>query len=542
MKKAGLIVGLLVLVSACYKGQSVDLIIHNAKIHTIDEAENISQAIAIRDGKIIEVGPERQIQNKYATKEIIDAKGKDIYPGFTDAHGHILMLAELKLSADLIGSRSMSEMLVRLEKYASRTGRKFVVGRGWDQSLWGEQTLPSNEKLNEIFPNIPVVLFRIDAHAMLVNDRALQLAGIQPSEKIDGGEIVVKDGKCTGILIDKAMDKVLALIPEFSDAEKMTAIEEIQDELFQYGVTNVHEAGINYKDIALFKKMVSENKLKLNLYAMLFPTPENFKFAEENGIYNFKNLSIRSFKVIGDGSLGSRGACMKHDYTDAPGHLGFLTTPLLEINRIATFCRKVNYQMNTHAIGDSTNRLILDVLENVNKTHVGHRWRIEHAQVLDAKDILRVQNSGAFPSVQPLHAVSDQRWVKDRIGEQRMQTAYAYQSLLTQAGMVAIGTDFPVESFNPFYTIHAAVQRKNSEGVPGGGFEIKEAITFLDCIKGMTIWAAYAAFDENRLGSIEAGKEATFVILESSLKSKPDFRENFAYMTFVKGKKVYSGE
>ncbi len=530
------------LFSSCFKGKNADLIIFNAKIHTMDAGDKVVQAMAIKDGKILEVGPDRQIMNKYAASESIDGEGKDIYPGFTDAHGHILSLVNQRLSANLVGSSSFNEVLVRLEKYAAKHKGEFVIGKGWDQSLWGEKELPTNQKLNELFPNKAVAIYRVDGHAVVVNDFFLRKAGITSETKVPGGIVVVQDGKCTGLLIDNAMDHIGKLVPDFTDNQKMEAIVEIQEELFQYGVTGVHEAGINFKDIALFKKMIDDDAFHLELYAMLMPTKDNFKFVEKNGIYKHKNLSIRSFKVFADGALGSRGACLKHAYSDMPNHFGMLTTTREEIDRIAEFCHQHKYQMNTHAIGDSTNKIIIDVLIKEAEVNPGHRWRIEHAQVLDLSDIARIKESGAIPSVQPTHAVSDMRWVEERLGAVRMEGAYAYQSLINECGMIALGTDFPIEHFNPFLTIHAAVQRKNGEDIPGGGYEFSEAISFADCIKGMTSWASLASFDEGRLGSLEAGKDATFALFEIPVRSKEVFQENFAKMTFIKGKKVYSAE
>ncbi len=542
MKKISYILVIMLLMTSCFKGKNADLVVFNAKIHSMDDGDRVAQAMAIKDGKILEVGPDRQIMNKYAASETVDAEGKDIYPGFIDAHGHILSLVKQRLNCNLVGSASFNEVLVRLEKYASKNKGQFVVGNGWDQSLWGEKELPTNEELNELFPNRAVAIFRVDGHAVLVNDYFLKKAGINAETKIPGGMIVLQDGKCTGLLVDNAMDKIVKMIPDFTEKQKIEAILEIQEELFQYGITAVHEAGIDFKDIALFKKMIDNKSLHLEVYAMLLPTDENFKFVEKNGIYKYKNLSIRSFKVFADGALGSRGACLKHAYSDMPNHFGMLTTTIAEINRISEFCQKYGYQMNTHAIGDSTNKVIIDVIQKESELNPGHRWRIEHAQVLDLKDIARLKESGAIPSVQPTHAVSDMRWAEDRLGKDRMKGAYAYQSLIDQCGMIAIGTDFPIEHFNPFLTIHAAVQRKNSDDIPGGGFEILEAISFSDCIKGMTIWAATASFEEGRLGSLEKGKDATFVIFESPVRSTAIFQENFAKMTFIKGKKVYSAE
>jgi hypothetical protein len=533
---------LLLIVSACYKGKSVDLVIHNAKVHTLVDNSEIAEAIAINDGKIVEIGPERQILNKYSAEEQIDAEGKDIYPGFTDAHGHILSYAKQLLSADLVGSRSMDEILVRLEKYQSKNNRKFIIGRGWDQSLWGTTEFPTNEQLNKLFPTTPVCLIRIDGHALLANDALLKLAGISSETTINGGIIHVKDGKCTGLLVDNAMNPIYALIPEFPKKEIIEAIKEIQEELYQYGITGVHEAGIEFKDISLFKELIDKHAFKLNLYAMLMPSDENIAFAKKNGIYTYKNLSIRSFKVMGDGALGSRGALLKQAYADEHNHHGVLTTSLDDMKRIADICESTGYQMNTHAIGDSTNKILLDLYERIFKVNRDHRWRIEHAQVIDPKDFELFSKYAVFPSVQPTHAVSDQRWAEQRIGRKRMIGAYAYKTLLNQFGMIAIGTDFPIELTDPFLTIHAAVQRTNIDNIPSGGFYINEALTLDECIKGMTSWAAFASFQENQLGTLEKGKDATFVIFENPVRTQPNFQPNFSSLTFIKGEKVYSVE
>ncbi len=528
------------LTSSCIKGKSVDLIIHNARIHTMDENGSVEQALAIRDGKIIEVGPERQILNKYSAEETIDAGGKDVYPGLTDAHGHILSYAKQKLSCELNGSRSFDEVLVRLEKYQSKNNRKFIVGRGWDQSLWSDKSFPTNDKLNELFPTVPVCLIRVDGHALLANDAALERAGIKSTNIIEGGIIHLKDGKCTGLLVDNAMNPIFGIIPEYAEDEIMNAIMEIEHELFQYGITEVHEAGIEHNDIGLFKKLIDKKGFKLSLYAMLMPSDENISFAKKNGIYSHKNLTIRSFKVMGDGALGSRGAFLKLPYTDAHDHHGVLTTPVEEMRRIAAIASSVGYQMNTHAIGDSTNRIMLEIYKGIFEANKDHRWRIEHAQVVDPIDFELFEKYGVFPSVQPSHAVSDQRWAEQRLGKDRMKGAYAYKSLLNRAGMLAIGTDFPIEPIDPFNTLHAAVSRQNTDNFPDGGFYINEAISVEECMKGMTIWAAFASFQEHSKGSLEKGKDATFVIFNQPVIDEGGYRPNFAYMTFISGKKVYS--
>ena len=508
----------------------------------MDEKGSVAQAMAVRDGKIVEVGPERQILNKYSAEETIDAEGKDVYPALTDCHGHMLSYAEQKLNAELYGSKSFEEVLVRLEKYQSKNKRKFIIGRGWDQSLWTNKEFPTNEKLNVLFPDIPVCLTRVDGHALLANDALLKLAGIDASTTIEGGIVHVNEGRCTGLLVDNAMEAVYALIPEYEEKDLAKAMLEIEKELFQYGITSVHEAGIDNKDIAFFRALIDRYNLKLSVYAMLMPSEANFSFAEKKGIYNYKNLTIRSFKVVGDGALGSRGAFLKKAYSDDHDHFGVLTTPVALMKRVAAVAEKTGYQMNTHAIGDSTNRIMLEIYKGIFEVNRDHRWRIEHAQVVDLIDFDLFGKYGVFPSVQPSHAVSDQRWAEERLGTERIKGAYAYRKLLDQFGMLAIGTDFPIEPIDPFNTLHAAVARKNMENLPAEGFYPEQAISLEECMRGMTIWAAFASFQETKTGSLEKGKEATFVIFDKPVSVQGGYKANFAKMTFISGTKVYGME
>jgi hypothetical protein len=521
------------------KGENVDLIIHNATIHCLDDLNTISEAMAIRNGRIIEVGPERQILNKYTADEYVDAENREVYPGFVDAHGHILSYANQKLSVDLVGCTSLAEVITRSEKYQQKTQKKFVVGRGWDQSLWKMDSLPDNAMLNKAFPTIPVCLYRIDGHAALVNDCLLKMAGITPGA-IEGGEIVLKNGKCSGLLIDNAMNLLKGYIPPYTKPEIKQAILEIQDELFQYGITGVHEAGIEFEDIDVFKSLIKSKELKLNIYAMLMPSEKNKNFAAKNGVYQFQNLSIRSFKLFADGALGSRGALLKDAYSDDHQNRGLLTTSLLKMKEMSDFCSKIGYQLNTHAIGDSANTIIMNLYKKEYLINKDHRWRIEHAQVVDLKELHFFSDYAIFPSVQPTHAVTDQRWAEMRLGKERLKGAYAYRSLLEAFGMIAIGTDFPVEATNPFLTIFAATQRKDKNNLPKNGFLMDEQLSLDQVLKGMTIWAAFAAFEENKRGTITKGKEATFFIVQRPIRNEMTFTPNFAHKTYILGNLVYS--
>lgn len=552
------------------KGQSVDLIIHNGRIHTMDDNNTIHEAIAIRDGKIVEVGPERQILNKYSAEEYIDIQSKDVYPGWVDAHGHIMNYSRSKLSVDLIGCKSYDEMLLRIERYQSKYKRPFIIGRGWDQSLWGDE-MPTNERLNELFPDIPVCLFRIDGHAMLANDYLIEKSNViekyhADPELFNGGHYEYElvrtvpseeslnlpntagaDGHVgvhqpTGVFVDNAMNPILDILPDFPKKELVASMLEVQDELLMYGITGVHEAGLTNKEFKLIDRLVNQGKLKINIYGMLLPDDKNIAFARQKGIYKNENLYVRSFKVYGDGALGSRGAFLKHPYHDRKDHIGYLTTSRTNLSKILKICQETGYQMNTHAIGDSTNKIILDLYKEMYEFNPDHRCRIEHAQIVDPKDFNIFSEAGVFPSVQPTHATSDHRWAESRVGPNRMDGAYAFKSILNAYGMLAIGTDFPVEYIDPFRTIHSAVNRKTAENAPAGGFLASESITLHECLLGMTKWAAFASFQEKELGTLEKGKDATISIFEKPVAVRDEYQSNFAFMVFIKGKKVYSVE
>lgn len=523
------------------KDESVDLVIFNAKIHTLGEKDQIHQAMAIRDGKIIEIGPDRQILNKYRFESSIDAEGKEIYPGFIDAHGHLFSYAELKLGANVLGCESEEDMLTKVHDYQNNAQRDIIIGLGWDHSLWGVSELPNNTRLNEEFPQTPVCLFRIDGHSALVNDAFIEKI-VDIDSNIRGGEVLMTNGKPNGMFIDAAISLLEPHIPDYSIEEIKRELIGIQKELFGFGITGVHEAGIDFNELGILREIVEEGSFVLNVYAMLNPTEENKRFALKNGIFQTRNLRVRSFKAYVDGALGSSGALLKEDYSDKPSYRGLSLMSAKELNNLAEFCLDVGYQLNSHGIGDSAISMILDMCANVYKTKPDHRFRIEHAQVVDLKDLHKFADYGVFPSVQPTHATTDQRWIESKIGANRMKGAYAYKSLKNQLGMIAIGTDFPVEYTNPFYTIHSAVYRKNPKNEPVKGFLINEALSFQETLKGMTFWNAFSAFEEQYLGTLEPGKKATFVILDKPLNHTSNFMDNFSWKTYIDGRLVHSLE
>ncbi len=533
---------LIILLTSCFKGEKIDLIIHNGNIHIMNDQMDIVEAVAIHDGKIIEFGPEREILNKYRSDQEINAQQKDVYPGLHDAHGHIMSYASQKMVVDLTGTTSYYEMLLRLEKFDAQHDPEFLVGRGWDQSLWGEEDLPTNTLLNERFPNKPVLLTRVDGHAAIANEVAITRAKIDENTIVPGGKVIQGNGKVTGLLLDHAIDLVSGLVPKPNREDLRKAILEIEQELLAYGITHVHEAGVTYEQLMVLDEMVSDGSLNIGMYVMLFPTVENMDFAREKGHYVNKNLSVRSFKMLMDGALGSRGACLLNHYSDMPGEFGFLLMSEAEMLSHTEEALRLGYQVNAHCIGDSANRILLKHYDTLLVNEVDHRWRIEHAQVLAEEDIPLFSSSGVIPSIQPTHAVSDFRWAKERLGEHRLTSAYAYQSLLNERQMVVLGTDFPVENIDPFATIYAATARKNRENEPSSGFLKDQSMGLDDTMRGMTIWAAYSSFLEHSLGSLEKGKNATLVIFDQPVRASQKFEPNYAFMTFIDGKVVYSME
>lgn len=530
------------ILSSCMKAEHADLIVHNAVIHSMDEKMTVYEAMAIRDGKIVELGPERQILNKYSADEFVDAGGKDIYPGFTDAHVHLLLAAKQRMGADLSQCKSLAQLITDVEIYQQRNNQKIIVGQGWNEGAWRDNSLPTNERLNEVFPVTPVCLFRNDGHTAFVNEAMLRLAGINDQTQVSSGEIMKKDGKITGILTDEAMELVKKKLPVYSPQELKEKVIEIQNELLMYGITNVHDAGLEAEDVQVMKELIDAGRLKINLYGMLLPTTENIQFARKHGVYEYKNLSIRSFKVFTDGSLGGRGAYLKNQYSDDMHSHGHTTVTKEELDELVQLCQEVRYQLNAHAIGDAAVKMVLDAYKDVSKNNPDHRWRIEHAQIISPEDLPLFMQYGILPSVQPTHAVSDYLFAEQRLGAERLKEAYAYHSLLNATGMMAIGTDYPIEDMNPFKTIYAACARKNDKEAPAGGFLPGEAISLDDCLRGMTVWATLAGFQEDRIGRLEEGMDATFAIFERKISLSSNFQQNFSLHTYINGKEVYSAE
>lgn len=531
---------LLFIVFSCTSNkESVDLIIANAKIYTVNETFELVEALAIKEGKIIAVGTSEEIKEKYQAKEIIDAKNQFVYPGFYDAHAHLYRLGITMQTVNLRDTKSYDEVVARVVAFQNEKKVDFIEGRGWDQNDWENKEFPSRVKLDSLFPDTPVVLTRIDGHAMLVNGKAMELAGITPITKIEGGQIEVIAGKTTGILVDNAMELIKAITPEPNLKTKIQALKDAQQTVFNYGITTINEAGLERDIIELIDSLQRVNQLDLNVYAMALASKENLDYYTQKGIYKTDRLNVRSFKFMGDGALGSRGACLHLPYSDKPKQFGALLTPIEETRRIAQQIANSDYQMNAHAIGDSTNTVLLKIYKEVLKDKPNRRWKIEHAQIMQEQDF-DYFTLGIIPSVQPTHATSDMYWAEDRVGADRIKNSYAYKKILDKAGLIALGTDFPIEEVNPMLTFYAAVARKDLKKYPENGFQMENALTREQTLKGMTIWAAYSNFEEKEKGSLEIGKWADFTIFSKDIMTMDIDKVPYTLPTqvFVKGKKV----
>ncbi len=509
---------LALLLAGCYHSQEADLVIHNARIHSMDAAGTVYQAMAVRDGRIVELGPERQILNRYASKQVVDAAGRAVYPGFIDGHCHFLGYGLNKQKVDLHGVAWMDEMIDRVVRYAeANPDKKWIIGRGWDQNLWPMQVYPDNKRLNELFPDRPVLLQRVDGHAALVNDAALREAGLDVNTHIAGGQMLMSNGRFSGILIDNAVAVFQKIFDEADEATKRKALLDAQADCFAAGLTMVCDAGLDVGTIELMRAMQQEGTLKMRVYAMVADTPENLDHFAKSGPIAEERLVVRSVKVYADGALGSRGALLKQPYTDQPHHHGLQLASREHFTEVANWCKAHGFQMNTHCIGDSANKLLLDVYGEVLGGTNDLRWRIEHAQVVSPEDRPKFGTYSIIPSVQPTHATSDGPWAEERLGADRIANAYAYEDLRKTMGMLALGTDFPVEGIDPLATFRAAVTRTDPQGSPQGGYMPENALSPEDALRGMTIWNAIATFTEADLGSLEPGKWADFVIMDTDL-------------------------
>ena len=533
----------LFLIAACTKQQdfNADLLVKNAVVYTVDAKFSVADAFVVKGGKIIAVGKDDSLENIYKAHQVIDAGGKPVYPGFIDAHSHFyeygLGLQEVNLDA----TKSWDEIVDSVLSGSKRNPDGWVIGRGWDQNKWAIKQFPNKDKLDKLFPVRPVLLSRVDGHAAIANQAALNLAGIKQGQTITGGQIETVKGKLTGILVDNAVGIVTRKIPAPTEQEIEDAFLFAQRNCFADGLTTVSDCGLPYTMVNTIAQLQHKGSLKMRMYVLLSDRPENYEYLFKRGVFKTPGLDVRGFKVYADGALGSRGACLLQPYDDQKNWKGFLLSDPKHFQEVAEKIAAKGFQMCTHCIGDSANRVILKIYASVLKGKNDHRWRIEHAQVIAPEDFHYFGDYNVIPSVQPTHATSDMRWAGARLGAKRLKSAYAYNQLLQQNGWLPLGTDFPVENISPIYTFYAAVVRQDLKGYPAGGFQTENAIGRADAIRGMTIWAAKSQFEEKEKGSIEPGKYADFVILDNDImKVKGSELPNIKVLkTYLNGEKVY---
>jgi predicted amidohydrolase YtcJ len=530
------------LLSCGEKKENMDLIIYNATIYTVDKHFSIAEAAAIKDGKFIATGTGDEILGKYSAAATLDMNGRFVYPGLIDPHCHFYGYGASLMNADLAGTGSFDEIIGIIKTHNDKFPAEWILGRGWDQNLWPVQEFPHKRQLDNVFPDIPVLLTRVDGHAAIANSEALRRAGIDRETAVEGGEFIKMNGELTGILIDNAIGIVRQQVPAPEYKEKVAALLNAQENCLAVGLTSVGDGGLDAEIILLMDSLQKSDDLKMRIYAMINPTGDNISRFLLKGIYKTDRMNVRSVKLFADGALGSRGARMIEEYSDDPGNYGLLLESPEFLTRISRMAYDYGYQVNTHCIGDSAVRLMLNIYGDILKGKNDLRWRIEHAQIVNQEDFNLFGRFSVVPSVQTTHATSDMKWAVHRIGEDRMKGAYAYRELLEQNGWLPNGSDFPVEHINPLYGFYAGVARKDPEGYPQGGFQMENALTREQALRAMTIWAAKANFEENEKGSIEAGKFADFIVTDEDLMQvNIDKVPGLKILnTFIDGKEVFS--
>lgn len=530
-----------------------NFVVHNARIYTVNPDQPTAEAIAVRGERILMVGSNDQVLDAYPDASRMDAQGQTMVPGLIDAHAHLMGLGTSMIAVDLVGAESKDEVVDRLTAFAANLpADAWLTGRGWDQNDWPEKKFPSRDDLDEAFPERPVWLRRIDGHAAWANSAAIREVGDEILNNMsdpEGGKIIRDErGRPTGVFIDAAMSIIGAKQPTTTDAELDRALQLAIQETARYGLTSVHEAGINVATVGRYQRAIDANEFNIRLYAMIGGRGSTFNYFCENGpILDYGDkLTVRSVKFYMDGALGSRGAALLADYSDEVGNQGLLMETPDSFTASVREAIRCGFQVNTHAIGDRGNRVVIDAYETAMQElgNAGGRHRVEHAQIVSLEDIPRFGSLGIIASMQPTHATSDMYWAEDRVGANRVQGAYAWRKFLDSGAILALGSDFPVERVNPMLGFYAAVTRQDAERWPEGGWYPEENLTRAEALKGFTLDAAYAAFQETEIGSLEPGKYADFVILSKDIMTvpAPEILEAEVISTYIGGQRVYVRE
>ncbi|MCP4725623.1 MAG: amidohydrolase [bacterium] len=506
--------------------KNADLVFKNGKVLTVDSNFSTVEAVAVTGDKISFVGSNSEVEGYIGDNtQVIDLEGRLMVPGLIDAHGHMPMLGSALENLDLVGSSSFQEIIDMVaEKVSASEPGEWILGHGWDQNDWDVKQFPVHDALSRVSPDNPVYLTRIDVHAGIANAKAIEISGVTgQTESPEGGKIHLKNnGEPTGLFIDNAMLLISSNIAEPTNEQRRNDLVRAADNCLTVGLTGVHDAGVPEETIDDYKNLIDNGRLNIRVYAMLSSEEEDLvPVMERNKLIGYGNnfLTVRSLKLLIDGALGSRGAAMIEDYSDDQGNKGLITVPYERIVQAARAALQTGWQVNTHAIGDRGNRLVLDAFETALKENPNddHRFRIEHSQIVTPEDFARFAELNIVPSMQTTHCTSDMYWVQDRIGPERVKGAYSWRKFLDSGLYIPNGSDFPVESNNPMLGIYAAITRQDAEGWPEGGWFPDQKLTREEALKGFTIWAAESSFQEDLVGSIEVGKYADFTILSKDI-------------------------
>jgi len=543
----------LILLTAACSTQEDGFIMHNIDGYTIagDNLELVMfDAIAVQNGKVVSTGTAEDLRTGYSGFEEIDGEGRTLIPGLIDAHVHVMGLGYQQLDVDVQGVDSLEETLEIIGQYAEdNPDLEWIRGRGWNQVLWEENEFPTAEDLDRVVPDRPVYLTRVDGHAAWTNSRAIEVAGISRDTPDLQGGVVVRDefGDATGIFVDATMNYIEEHIPARTPEENSQAFELALQEMAEHGLTSVHDARVNVDTWEMYKNFADEGELITRIYAMIGGTGDTFDELAKNGpieSYADDMLALRSVKISADGALGSRGAAMIEHYHDDPGNSGLLFYDQQELNEMVIKGASNGFQMNIHAIGDAANRQVLNAFQNAkeelgDQSHLRHR--VEHAQIVHPDDIPRFVELDLIASMQPTHATSDMNMAEDRVGSERMEGAYAWQTFLDQGTVIAGGSDFPVENVNPFYGLYSSITRQDHGGMPPGGWYSEHRLSREETLRIFTRDAAYAAHQEDVLGTLETGKWADFILIDRDIfeVDASEIWQTEVLETWVAGEKVY---
>jgi predicted amidohydrolase YtcJ len=559
------------LLFGCSNMEPVDVLFVNANIHSIDTMHQSYTAMAVKDGKVYALGERADLEARFQAKSIVDLDGKHIFPGFIDAHCHLYGLGEQQLIADLVGTHNPDEVVARLKEHLPNIGEgSWLRGRGWDQNDWPSKEFPSKDLLDAAFPDTPVFLVRVDGHAAWVNSKALEIAGITANTASpNGGKIGLHNGMLTGILIDNAIELVRSHIPATSDELLQHGFSLAIKRCLEYGITGVHDMGVNASKIRAIKSMIAQDKFPFRVTAYIDGRGDEWEqlLADDERIFGEMQLILAGLKMYADGALGSRGALLLEPYEDDPGNIGVQISSESDITKETIRAIGQGLQVCVHAIGDSANRLVLNAYEvAIRQTGAkNHGLRIEHCQVLHPDDVARFSALGVIPSMQPTHCTSDMYWAESRLGPNRVTGAYIWKSLLETGVLLPFGSDFPVEHPNPIDGIYAACTRKDKEGKPSEQSHIEndfnlsqsstirpkqyehgwfgdEALSRIDALKGFSSSAARVVKQEKYFGTLSTGSYADFFVIDVDLSSCSDeaLLNSAVYETWVGGQIQYS--